>query len=608
VKRIKLLILSFFISATSLFAQDQLKQARIYMDLKQYDIAIPIYKTIYEQNPLDVEMYNEYLGAILADKKYKDAQELVEKQLKITPQNALLYIDLGKIFIESGKEKKATEPFDKAVSMINGDDFLTTKLAKAFIELHQDKYAIKTYERALEILHSPFLYANPLARLYSKTGDIEKAVNAMLTLGPGQMPGMEDTKSTLLVILGNDPKKLQLAQKALIKKINEQPENAWYAELLTWLYTQKDDWEGALMQVEALDSRLKENGERLLEFSMTAVKEKQYDMGIRALDLVVEKGKEKPLFAIAKAQKLNAMMMKLRDNPAFKPEEVKAIEKEFEVFFAEFPQYYNTETLRDYATLEAQYLDNPAKGIELLEKAIQNPGTRRDFAGWAKLQLGDYYVLSGKIWDASLLYSQVDKDFREDQLGEEARFRNAKLSYYRGDFEWAQGQLSVLKASTSELIANDALYLSVLITENIPPDSNLVPLRRFAYADLLLFQNKDKEAEKLLDSLATAFPKHPLSDDIIMMHARIAEKHRDYPAELNYLKMVYDPCKDCSPDDLLRDDALFKTAEVYEKYLNQPEEAKKYYERLIIDYPGSTYVQVARVKLAELQNVPVPQS
>jgi tetratricopeptide (TPR) repeat protein len=211
--------------------------------------------------------------------------------------------------------------------------------------------------------------------------------------------------------------------------------------------------------------------------------------------------------------------------------------------------------------------------------------------------MGDYHILLGSVWEASLLYSQVDKDFKEDMLGEEARFRNAKLSYYRGDFEWAQGQLSVLKASTSELIANDALYLSVLITENIPPDSNLVPLRRFAYADLLLFQNKDAEAEKLLDSITNVFPEHPLRDDILMQRARIAQKHLDYTKALDYLTQVSDKYG----DDVLGDDAVFKAAEINYQYLQKKEDAKQLYEKLILTYPGSTFVQAARNRLNEMQ-------
>ena len=182
-------------------------------------------------------------------------------------------------------------------------------------------------------------------------------------------------------------------------------------------------------------------------------------------------------------------------------------------------------------------------------------------------------------------------------LGEDARFRNAKLAYYRGDFDWAQNQLSVLKASTSDLIANDALYLSVLITENVE-DSNIVPLQRFAYADLLLFQNKDKEAETLLDSITKAYPKHPLNDDILMLRAEMAKKHRDYDKALGYLKKI----KELYGEDVLGDDAVFKMAEIYQNDLHQNDQAKHYYEQLIIDYPGSTYVQTARQRLSELNN------
>ncbi len=216
--------------------------------------------------------------------------------------------------------------------------------------------------------------------------------------------------------------------------------------------------------------------------------------------------------------------------------------------------------------------------------------------------MGDYYVLTGRIWEASLLYSQVDKDFKNDALGEDARFRNAKLSYYRGDFPYAQEQLSVLKASTSELIANDALYLSVLITENTAKDSINIPFERFAYADLLLFQNKDKEAETLLDSITTAYPKHPLNDDVLMLRAKIADKHHDYNRELDYLKIIYEKYG----KDVLGDDAVYKTALIYDKNLNKPELAKSFYEKLIIDYPGSTFVQAARKRLSDLNNPSLP--
>jgi len=574
-----------------------LQQARDYVAQKQYDKAKEAYKQLYEQTPADQDVYQDYLQLLLTLKDYKGAEKLLESQLRVRQQDPLLMIDMGRVFAEAGQKKKADEQFDHALQLINGDDILTTQMANAFTNMGNDQYAIRTYERARDLLRNPYLYGSPLARLYARTGDIDKSVNALLEGAPGQPGGIEEVKTTMLEMLGTDPKKQQLAQKAIVKRINAQPESAYYADLLTWLYTQRGDWEGALIQVQALDERNREGGQRLLEFSREAQKQSQYDIAVKALDAVVEKGNTLPFYAAAKTEKLNVAMRRLENDPFYKPEDVAKLSKEYETFFTEFPQFYATETLRDYATLEAQYNNNPQKAIELLQHAIDQPTIRKDLAGQCKLQMGDYTVLTGKIWDASLLYSQVDKAFREDMLGEEARFRNAKLAYYRGDFDWAQGQLSVLKASTSELIANDALYLSVLITENVAPDSNVVPLQRFAAADLLLFQNKTHEAETLLDSISQAFPKHPLNDDILMLRAQLEEKRHNYPKAIDYLKQVYGQYG----KDVLGDDAVFKTAEIYHQYLHQDEEAKALYEKLIIDYPGSTFVQTARLRLQSLQ-------
>lgn len=287
----------------------------------------------------------------------------------------------------------------------------------------------------------------------------------------------------------------------------------------------------------------------------------------------------------------------LEAKPSFTKEEVNALTAEYQQFLDSFPDYYTFHVVEDYAILLARFADKPQEAINLLEKAIKEPAARRDFVGRCKLQLGDYYILTDKVWEASLIYTQVQKEFREDVLGEEARFRDAKLAYYRGDFEWANIQASVLKASTSELIANDALYLSVLITENVPPDSNYVPLERFSHADLLMFRNKYAEAEQILDSVAKSFPDHPLADDIMMQRAKIAQKQTNYTKALAYLQQIHKE----HGKDVLADDALFTMAEINERYLNNKEEAGKLYAQLVIEYPGSTYVQLARKKVKELQ-------
>jgi tetratricopeptide (TPR) repeat protein len=602
---LKILIASasflFFFNAASA-QNDQLEQAHAYMDSSNYDKAIEIYQKLYEQLP--DEVYGDFLDALLKAKDLKAAEKLATARLGEQPHNPVAMIDVGRVYEARGKDKKAEEQYTNALQMLNGEEMQTQQVAKAFEQMGKNQYVIQTYERAMAITGNPYEYGNALAKLYAQNGDIGKATDIMLDANHGQYVNVENAKTLLLEILGDDPAKLQQAQKALFKKINEHPDNNYYVELLTWLYTQKNDWDGALIQMEALDERNKEGGHRVLDFANNAARAGQYETALKGYNDVLDQNPDKAIYNLVLYNKLKVAFLQLKDRFDYTPQEVDSLQQQFATAADQhlsIPLVYKVDMATDYATLEAQYANDPQKAVAILQDLLTQPDLQRDQIGMIKLQLGDYYVLTGAVWDASLTYSQVDKEFKEDALGEEARFRNAKLAYYRGDFTWAQRQLSVLKASTSELIANDALYLSVLITENVP-DSNYYPLQRFAYADLLLFQNKDKEASALLDSISTAFPQHPLNDDILMLRAKIAEKHRDYTQALAYLKQVYEQYG----KDVLGDDAVFKTAEIYEKYLKQNDQAQHFYEQLIIDYPGSTYVQTARQRLQELKKPNLP--
>ena len=569
-------------------------------DIKQApQMSISAYAEIYGLNPDSV--YNEYLIMLIDAKQYKDAEKIVLEQMARNRQNPFLHVDLGSVYAWEKKYDKATQQYDSLLRLVNGDDMFTQRIAKAFLDAGNEDYTVLTYERAARILGVPYYYNLPLAKLYDKCGNLDKAIDMLLVVIPGQGVNLEGVKELLLEMLGNDPAKLLQMQKAIIKKINDDPGDAYYAELLTWIYTQKDDWDGALIQIEAVDERNKEGGRRLIDFAHQATAAKQYETASKAYDDVVLQGKDMPFYLTAAGEKLSVAFTRLVNDTVLDSGAVNGLLKLYDSFMVMNPRAYSTQTAADYATLEAQYADNAPKAIEILQKALGMADINREMAGQFKLQMGDYYLLCGQIWDASLTYSQVDKEFKQDILGEDARFRNAKLAYYRGDFVWAQKQLSVLKAATSELIANDALYLSVLITENVE-DSNYYPLERFAYADLLLFQNKDKEAETLLDSINKAFPKHPLNDDIIMLRAELAIKRHDYNKALSYLKNIYEQYG----QDVLGDDAVFKMAEIYQNILHQPDQAKHYYEQLIIDYPGSTYVQAARQRLAELNKNVLP--
>ena len=205
--------------------------------------------------------------------------------------------------------------------------------------------------------------------------------------------------------------------------------------------------------------------------------------------------------------------------------------------------------------------------------------------------------MNGDRREASLLFSQGDKDFKEGQIGEYARERNARLSYYAGDFEWSQEQFKILKGATSKLISNDAIDMSVFILDNLGMDTTEVTLQMFAQAELLTFQNKYTEAIQKLDSIKILFPEHSLDDDVLYTKAQIYRKQRKTAEMIEMYQKIIEKY----PEEIRADNAIFELAELYETKLNEPEKAKVLYEKLFVDYSSSTFAVEARKRFRILR-------
>ncbi len=354
-----------------------------------------------------------------------------------------------------------------------------------------------------------------------------------------------------------------------------------------------------MRQYKALDKRLGEPGQRIFKLSNDAANSKDYDTAIAGYEYIIqEKGSQNPFFFDAKREAMNCRRRKITEGYAYTEAELRTLEKEYEDFLAQFARGRQTAYIViQLADLEAFYINDLNKAISLLDELRQSPGLDENTMARVKINLADFYLMTGDIWESTLLYSQVDKDFREGMLGQEARFKNAKLSYFNGDFEWAQAQFDVLKASTSKLISNDALDLSVFIMDNLNSDTTTDAMSLYAAAELLVFQNRFAEAFLKLDTLRSGFPENTLQDDILYLEAQIFEKKRDYlkAAEL------YQQVADKFPEDIRADNSLYALALLYEEKLNDPEKAKTLYEKIFIDYSGSVFAVDARKRFRVLR-------
>ncbi len=590
-----------FLTTVASYAQTEIQDANLaqyYFRQGEFDKAVTLYEKLYNKHPDNNDYYTGYYGTLIGLKNYDEAVKVAKKKLKKNPKELIYYIDIGNAYQKNGDTKSAKTQYELCLKNLYSDQMMLNKVATAFIADNNYDYAIATYNRGKKIFGDPTLYAYELADIYKRKGDIPSVISAYLDILESNPEQQAATQSNLQSLI-TEPKYSDELRKQIYLRLQKNPDNASFSELLIWYFIQKKDFESAFIQVKALDKRNKEDGGRVFQFAQSAFSEGQYDAAVTAYQYLVEgKGKQSGYYLPAKSGILQTLKTKITVANNYTPQDLMMLKKNYDLFITEFGKNAQTiPTLRDEANLEARFLHNLDSAIAILNDVMNiNTGDRK-LKAYCKLDLGDYNLMNNEIWEATLLYSQVDKDFKDDALGEEARFRNAKLSYYTGDFEWAQAQMDVLKGSTQELISNDAIALSVFITDNSGLDTTYAPMEMYARADLLIYQNRNGEAVAALDSLSALYPNSSLDDDILFAKARIYLQERKFDDAAKMFQQVDDNYS----TELLADDATFQLAELYEHQLMNKEKAMELYKSILIKYPGSVYVIEARKRFRDLR-------
>ena len=591
------LLCLFLCSSLFTLAQSNQLAQQYFMD-GEYEKSAELYRALAEQN-YNPFYFDRYVTSLMNLRRYDDAESALKKQLKRTPEDLTLHVKYGQLLEQESQQNKADKEYAAAIEGIRGDKFQITQLANAFMILTKYDYAIQVYERGGELLKGDEEgFSFNLGDLYRRKGDtapmIANYLDAMVA-DPRRARNVQTYFQRYL-----DEEGLVEAQKQLYTRIQEdKKDNPLYPEMLAWVSIQRKDYKGALRQVRALDRKLNESGERVLDLGNLAANARDYETAIAAFDYIVENKPEgSPYYLEAKREGLLTRRRAITDGYAYTEADLRILETSYEEFLQQFGN--NPASARiatQLAELEALYLNDLDKAVTILDRIVALNGVNENVKAEAKLALADYYLMQGEVWESTLLYSQVDKQFKEDLLGHEARFRNARLSYFRGDFEWAQSQFGVLKASTSRLIANDALDLSVFIMDNLGLDTSAVALQTYADAELLMFQNKYDDAFATLDRLLTEFPGHDLEDDVVYLRGRLYQKLRRYEeAAAQYQQVV-----DNYPESIRLDNALYALAGLYQNQLDDKEKAQELYETLFIDYSSSILAVEARKRYRELR-------
>lgn len=581
-------LFSFFYSLIGFSQNDQL--AMNYFEKGEFEKALVSFQNLLASQPGNGYYFQKSVECYQQLKQYEVAEKAIVERYNKFKQSYLL-VELGANYQLQKNESKAKKYFEQALDKIKKMPSEVYGIAAVFEKKVLIDYALQAYQIALEI--DPKMNFNfQMAVLYGQNGQTDQMIEMFLeeSYRNPQNLILVQNQFTRFMTENADVKFKESLRKALLIRIQKSQEVFWN-QYLSWFYVQQKEFGKAFIQEKAIYKRNPASLYNIVNLVQIAIEEEDKETAKEILAFILENTKDAELQMQAY---YFLTEMKIND-PAIK--DYSEIEKDL---VSLLNQYGITPYSLKLQLLKAHFntfqMKNPTQGKAILKTALELPLDEYQKAD-VKMELADIFLFEEKFNQASLYYSQIEEDLKNDVIGHEASLKSAKTSYFKGDFVWALKQFKELKAVSSQLIANDALEYFLLINDNTIADSTQTALKQFARGDYLIYQNKPQEALSQFQEILKNFKGKEIESVTLYRIGKIHEKLGDYQLALSQYQQIID----FHPEDINIDEALFFTAEIYSKRVIDIEKAKSYYEKLVFHHQDSIYYVEARKKYRELR-------
>ena len=573
---------------------DEQLASQSYRD-QDYEKARDLYLQLFEKTE-QISHFQQYIDCLIQLKDYDKAEKELKAYAKKRPNYYRADTDLIYIYTLQGKTDKAKRQFNEILKNLPDNANTIRNYGYALQARNLNDMAMAIFEKGNTLLEGKETFYMDQANLSLSSLNYQDAFRYYfkeLETHPGQYNNVRNRLQTMLFYDVNNSISDEL-RIALLKQTQEHPDNLEYAQLLVWFALQQEDYDIALAQCQSIDRKTHDQDAQINNLASICLNNKQFDTAKDGYNYILDKGKSNPFYGQALTGLIKADYLKLKA-------ENRSDTKAYEKLSRRIDESYNDINTNDLAKLTqiqadimAYHLNQTDEAIALLTNTIATVNSKQGQAE-LKLELADIYLHKDEVWEATLLYSQVDKSLKEEPLGHEARFKNAQLRYFIGEYEWAESQLKVLKAATSKLIANDAMTLSLVIKDNLEVDTLGLELNRLARADYRIYQQREDEALALLDDII-ATGNEVSKPHALFRKGEIVEKRKDFAsAEQLFLQIV-----EQYPESYMADAALMHAALIEQNELKNKALAGEHYEKLIDEYPTSIYTAQAKKNYRKL--------
>lgn len=582
-----------------IFSQDhsQIQIANEYYQNGELEKAQIIYSEL-AKNPYNIQLVaSNYLELLVAMDELKEAESFLKSAIKKFPSNAQYKASLAALYKKSELEEKFKTYIKSIKKDYASSPFQLSVIAQHFYNEELYTEAIGFFKKARALHGDNSMYALELAAIYRIVGDKSAMIEEYLNHAADSPNRLSYVKNILQNFIQEEEDQQQL-EATLIHRMQQDPDNVKYPELLIWLELQRKNFYGAFLQARAIDKRNETPGNRTMQIGKIALDNKSYDDAEEIFAYVTNEYPHGRNYARAKQMWMRAREQKIKNSYPVDSEEIRTLTDQYGLLFKElYPSRAAFESLRNKALLHAFYLGEIDTASKLLSELINNPRAGRLLISKSKLDLGDIYLLKGQPWESTLLYSQVEKSNKSSEISYDAKLRNARLNYFTGNFALAKGHLDILKKNTTRDISNDAIALGMLITDNTALDTTDLVMQQFANVELFIFQNKKDTAKIELQKMLRDHKRHSITDELYWLLSKLELEFGNASTSVSYLDSIMTSYS----YDILVDDAAFKKAEIYDYHLKDINKAKELYQQFMIQYPGSIYVAEARKRFRKLR-------
>ena len=581
-------IIAILIALLPLLARAQQSDTQLaytYYQNKEYDKAAEIFLKLYERTRSS-NFLDYHIVSLINGQRYDKAEETLKKLIKADNTNKDFLINLGYVYIQQGKPKKAEDSFQKAIDKLAPASSDIISLAYRFRDIREYEWAVKTYEKGRILIKKPDAFISELGDCYMMERNYEKMFDLFIQALEKDPSSVSNITSKLSFARSYDINNSvdTVLDRKLAQIFKNSDYNPVFDELAVWYDLQKKKFESALQHAIRLNQKSADKLHAFYNVAQNAARSEHYDIARQAYGKILEKGKENnQYYSMAEKETLNCKYQEYNRQKS-KSEQYSALAAECAAYLQQYTYNYTTVDIAILLSdIYAYHLSLPDSANQVLQRAEKMRTINTNALYTVKSKRADLLTYMDNPWEATILYTQIEKANPNNDIGYEAKLKKAWLAYYSGDILWAKAQFDVLKGATTKLISNDAIKMSHFINMNYEKDGDNSSLEKLATTEYRIYKKQYQATLPVLDSLIhNSSPE--IADYTSLLKAKVLCQEFKYPEAAEILEKL----KNESEQIYIQAEAIYELAAIKVK-MQEKTQALTLYKQLVSEYSGSVY-------------------